>query len=469
MEGTKKAYFLVSSESSVELKILEETFEKNNQVKIVESISLFFKPITSSYMNGVFYFLTENKHIGYCYKNKRIFNLILPMFKYSKLVFISDYEMVYIFENEIGEQKIGYELHKGNCKKYFEFIKLEELYKVVKKYSSDSKKILKSLKKEKTTLENIKIKIEDIYSSIIIRDVNVSIKKFGTITRFVELDCTVLYMISSFFSPTKIVSINIASLNELVIFDTESDEVSVSLKLNNIEANIRHHLNPVPHYCVKGENNEKACIFVHGGPFYRYRNEYIYFAHQMYLQNYDVILINYTGSSGYSLEYSKKLFKNGGVYDLRDLELIVEKIKKRYSKLVIIGESYGGYLVMLYYYYILSVGHTKMKCISINGFVDLKIQYYLSSSYPVIERYFDWESPRHDLYSKARLKSESNFSKSDLILINGIKDFSIPIIQIKKLKECDPSIITYFINRGHFITEYRSDILKLILQSLKEE
>ncbi|WP_347922923.1 S9 family peptidase [Pontimicrobium sp. SW4] len=102
-----------------------------------------------------------------------------------------------------------------------------------------------------------------------------------------------------------------------------------------------------PHSSVK---NGAALVWTHGGPGGQFRtnyNQYIQFAVN---QGYTVLAVNNRGSSGYGKTFKTLDNQKHGVDDLQDIikgkELLasMEGIDK--DRIGIIGDSYGGYLVL---------------------------------------------------------------------------------------------------------------------------
>src|SRR5436309_4952385 len=94
-----------------------------------------------------------------------------------------------------------------------------------------------------------------------------------------------------------------------------------------------------------------AIVYVHGGPTAQTVNSFNRFIQNMVNQGYMIIAPNYRGSTGYGKEFQHaNLFDMGGG-DLQDVLAAAEFIKQTGlldpKKIVLMGGSYGGYLIMM--------------------------------------------------------------------------------------------------------------------------
>ena len=103
-------------------------------------------------------------------------------------------------------------------------------------------------------------------------------------------------------------------------------------------------------YCnillLKSKNSKKFILLPHGGPHGMTHNGYNKRALIFALSGYNVVHVNYIGSTGLPPAAIRKIFGNCGKADLETLVITAKYIKKKYSpeKLGIWGFSHGGFL-----------------------------------------------------------------------------------------------------------------------------
>lgn len=161
------------------------------------------------------------------------------------------------------------------------------------------------------------------------------------------------------------------------------------------------------------KSTKLAIIYIHGGPYFQIKKSsddpYLEFL----VKNYPIVLCpNYTINLN-----AKKFEKHIG---LSDIQKLVSEIKDNYSRVVIIGDSYGGYLASLF-----SNDRIIDKVIVISGFISLYYQSIFSTEWKLIQSIFkfndlDWFS----LYQNKRNITPTYF-------IQGTIDKACPIQQFK--------------------------------------
>ena len=110
------------------------------------------------------------------------------------------------------------------------------------------------------------------------------------------------------------------------------------------------YIGDISDYCniliVKAKNSKKFILFPHGGPHGMTNNGYNKRALLFALNGYNVVHINYIGSTGLPPASIKKIFGNCGKADLETLVQAANYIRKKFSpeKLGIWGFSHGGFL-----------------------------------------------------------------------------------------------------------------------------
>ena len=110
------------------------------------------------------------------------------------------------------------------------------------------------------------------------------------------------------------------------------------------------YIGDINDYCniliLKSKNSKKFILFPHGGPHGMTHNGYNKRALIFALMGYNVVHVNYVGSTGQPPETIKKIIGNCGKADLQTLVETSNYIRKKYSpeKLGIWGFSHGGFL-----------------------------------------------------------------------------------------------------------------------------
>ena len=110
------------------------------------------------------------------------------------------------------------------------------------------------------------------------------------------------------------------------------------------------YIGDISDYCniliLKAKKSKKYILFPHGGPHGMTNNGYNKRALFFVLMGYNVVHINYIGSTGLPPAAVKKIFGNCGKADLETVVLAANYIKKNFSpdKLGIWGFSHGGFL-----------------------------------------------------------------------------------------------------------------------------
>lgn len=140
----------------------------------------------------------------------------------------------------------------------------------------------------------------------------------------------------------------------------------------------------------------------------------------------EVYFINYSGSTGYGEKYRKKLLGQNGETALNDLKKLLDNFRDK--KVIILGESFGGYLSVLISFFNYK---NLILSISLNGFVDYKYLYLFSFSKSIIIKYFDLKL---NLNNPIDLLENSKIYRP-LFLFHSIKDIYSPIKSIENFVE----------------------------------
>lgn len=189
----------------------------------------------------------------------------------------------------------------------------------------------------------------------------------------------------------------------------------------------------IPLYFIESyKPTDRYLIFLHGGPAANYTRNY----NPLWVRackEFNVILLNYTGSTGYGKEHLNKIRGKAGKLDLSDVLKTIEYIKEinQNAKIVLCGESYGGYLSILASLHEPSL---LIAAISINGFTDIRYQYLFSISKRIINPLFDINNRNLEEINPIDIIQKTPVL-SDLLLIHSIHDKHCPIGQIYQFSE----------------------------------
>ena len=140
-----------------------------------------------------------------------------------------------------------------------------------------------------------------------------------------------------------------SSLPQLYLIDGYSEKPLTKNYNFNLEYS-HEFIGDPSDYCniltLKAKNSKKYILLPHGGPHGMTHNGYNKRALLFSLMGYNIVHINYIGSTGLPPKSIKKIFGNCGKADLETLVIAAKYIRKKYSpeKLGIWGFSHGGFL-----------------------------------------------------------------------------------------------------------------------------
>ena len=142
-----------------------------------------------------------------------------------------------------------------------------------------------------------------------------------------------------------------SSISQLCLIIDKYKEIYLTKEYNFGIEYEHHYIGDINDYCniliLKPKNNlNKFILLPHGGPHGMTDNSFNKRALIFALNGYNVVHINYIGSTGTSSESIKKIFGNCGKADLNTVVQTANYIKNKYSPslLGIWGFSHGGFL-----------------------------------------------------------------------------------------------------------------------------
>lgn len=327
-----------------------------------------------------------------------------------------------------------------------------EICKLVKDY-----KIKKLGLSDKKNNDEVKVLFNYVNSDILINNKIVHSEK-GYVDRVYLLsNGNLIYSVSSFLFPTKMIYYNITN-NKRIVYNNYSEMKDIDI---NHEYITRRN---IPAYIVSYKNNTNSgriLLYLHGGPAWNVIPTYFSWLEKTLKFGYSVVFMNYSGSTGYGEYHYKKLLRNNAKEALADIKEFVKHYNG--NDIYILGESFGGYLAVLMSFY--ENKNIKL-CMSVNGFVDYKYLYLFSYSKNVINNYFDLKTNENNPISIV----QKNEIINKLIFLHSKKDIYSPIKSIYTfIQESGKDIDIYLLTDiGHYSVSYyknreRDDIISKFL------
>lgn len=155
------------------------------------------------------------------------------------------------------------------------------------------------------------------------------------------------------------------------------------------------------------QDSRKQYFYLHGGPFFNIQKwQDDPFASMLHDCKKNLILINYP-----------VVFGEGGTTDFLFLKSYFQKFKRHHpnSEMVLIGESYGGYLASLF-----ANLNLFKEIIAISAFISIEYQELFSSERVWLKRFLSPQaSDFFYLYKNHQIKTE-------ILFVNGSKDLAVP-------------------------------------------
>ena len=190
------------------------------------------------------------------------------------------------------------------------------------------------------------------------------------------------------------------------------------------------YIGDISDYCnilfLKAKNSKKYILFPHGGPHGMTNNGYNKRALIFALMGYNVVHVNYIGSTGLPSESIKKIFGNCGKADLETLVLTAKYIKKKYhpEKIGIWGFSHGGFLSTH-----MAAKHSELIDFAVIGAPVINfISCFYSCDIP--DWALDESGINENWYAEKKMDKESFDKMWDMSPIKYIEGVNVPILII---------------------------------------
>lgn len=265
--------------------------------------------------------------------------------------------------------------------------------------------------------------------------------------------------IESTYNSLSYCSFNLLKKDKTILWEINYSLKS-KMKIENVSLNNR--VLQIQHFYYLGK--KKGTIFyLHGGPSSHFTNQYNKMCDFLSYEGYDIICLNYRGSTGYGKEFEKEIDGNWGIKELEDVIEITEKYTSDNN--ILLGESYGAFLCL---HAMLKKTKLWKKYCMISPFVS-PLSLYNNPDFKYKKLI------AKQLESEIKFNNLTNWESIDckILIIHGTRDNIIPISESKKivkmLKENNKyEFLDYWFVEGNFqhTTNYPSDFLfiKKILQ-----
>ena len=211
------------------------------------------------------------------------------------------------------------------------------------------------------------------------------------------------------------------------------DGIKEKYLTKNYDFNLEYsheYIGDISDYCnilfLKAKNSKKYILFPHGGPHGMTNNGYNKRALIFALMGYNVVHVNYIGSTGLPPESIKKIIGNCGKADLETLVLTAKYIKKKYEpeKIGIWGFSHGGFLSTH-----MAAKHSELIDFAVIG---APVINFISSFYScdIPDWALDESGINENWYAEKKMDKESFDKMWDMSPIKYIEGVNVPVLII---------------------------------------
>lgn len=371
---------------------------------------IFFDMVSDRIKEGVFL----NKKIGMVLKSTEVYFDYITQLTSDIIEFYR-----YYFKTGLNKSLFSIDIYdieayeKGVDTKYDEYFDT-----VVNILDYGSKNIFDSIRNRRLQIVNEKIGVH-----IILNDSEIMYLK-GHIDRAYVTNDLIIVSYSNFLSPRRIYIVCLIN-GEYSLIDLDGNVLDL-IDINNLNVQLvflgERHV-PTIKISPKFKAN-KSLLSLHGGPDFEFRNEYIGYLKRALNLGYIVNLVDYSGSTGYGRAFYESLTGSIATEAIRDLKSIIDFYYLKNHRVIVVGESFGGYLSVVC---AINYSDKIYKAISINGFTDYRYQYLFSVVGKIIPKYFDLKSKLNNPIDMLEMDN----TISPIVFIHGENDTHCPIKQIE--------------------------------------
>lgn len=254
----------------------------------------------------------------------------------------------------------------------------------------------------------------------------------GTVTGATLLDDRIILSMSSFDSPPHILEIKTNKTYRNIIENPISEPLRKAFGKTEFIYIESFDKTKIPIFIIESGLAKKPAptvIYLHKGPLTEVTNSWNTLIASLLFSGYNVVIINYRGSSGYGEKYIKLVIGNPIEAELLDiLEVSKYMINKGMaSQLSIIGHGYGGYLTIM----ALIFSDLFTSGVACSSITDWKDFYELSekTTKKLIETLFGVDLPNER--EKSPITNVNKINKP-LCLIHAANDYESPLVPILK-------------------------------------
>ena len=176
------------------------------------------------------------------------------------------------------------------------------------------------------------------------------------------------------------------------------------------------------HFYYNGKS-KGTVFYLHGGPASHFKNEYRQIYDFLSTEGYDIVCLNYRGSTGYGYEFERQIDKKWGELEIGDVITVVEQLSS--SNNILFGESYGAFLSL---HALLKSPKLWHKCCLLSPFIS------------PLSMYNNPDCRNKDFFKK-QLESKVNICDFDklyntnckILIVHGKYDSVIPISESQRI------------------------------------
>ena len=211
-------------------------------------------------------------------------------------------------------------------------------------------------------------------------------------------------------------------------------------------------------------------LYVHGGPQGQERPDFTWFSmpliQYLSLNGFTVFVPNVRGSSGYGLEYMKKVDRDWGGDDLKDqiegLKFLEKDKNIDSSRRGVTGRSYGGYMTLS-----LVSRYPDLWKAGIDMFGPYDLIGFLKRLPPSWQTYFELSMGHpekdKDFLNERSPKTYIDNIKAPLLVIQGANDPRVTLVESKEIvehlkKQGKDAEILVFEDEGHDVIKFKNKV-----------